>query len=144
MPETLQGAWLEGLSESIPASRHASLVGGASVSSPKGFPSNSTGNSSVSSSENVELSSRTQLVSDSSQVSASPTAEGLHLLLYKDESSFSSMQSPCAVVALEHCLKLSSLPTHTKSEYTFTISFTNKDLLFYTDTKYVVGVCRRV
>ena len=67
----------------------------------------------------------------------SQTPNGIHLLLYKDQSSFSNLQSPCTVLGLENCLKLSSLPTHSKSENAFTITLDKRDLLFYTDKRYM-------
>ena len=86
-------------------------------------------------SETSEVFSRDLRPSQSSQLSEGSPVEGLHLLLYKDESSFSNMHTPCAVLPLDNCIRLCSLPTHSKSEYTFTITVNNRDLLFYADTK---------
>lgn len=66
----------------------------------------------------------------------SHTQDHFHLLLYKDESSFSNLHTPCAVLSLDSCSKLSSLPTQYKSENTFALTLDKREILFYTDTRY--------
>ena len=69
----------------------------------------------------------------------SRTLNGLHFLLYKDQSSFSNLQMPCAVVPLDKCLKLSSLPTHNKSENMFALTLESRDIMCYADKRHVTG-----
>ena len=65
----------------------------------------------------------------------SRTPQDLHLLLYKDQSSYSHLQSPCGAVALNNCTKLSSLPTHAKSENAFAFTLDKREFLFYADKR---------
>ena len=63
----------------------------------------------------------------------SQTADGVHLLYYKHQASFASCESPCGVVLMEGCSTLYTIPSHSKSRNTFSVSFPNRNIFFYPD-----------
>lgn len=63
----------------------------------------------------------------------SQTAEGVSLLYYNKQSSFTNCEAPCGVVLMRACNKLYTIPHHPKSSNMFAIEFPNRTIHFYTD-----------
>lgn len=65
----------------------------------------------------------------------SQTADGVHLLYYNKQSSFTNCEAPCGVVLMQGCNKLYTIPNHSKSRNVFAVELSNRTIQFYTDSE---------
>ncbi len=63
----------------------------------------------------------------------SQTPDGVHLVNYKHQSSYANCEPPVGVVFMERCQALYTIPSHSKSKNTFSLSFPNRNILLYPD-----------
>ncbi len=63
----------------------------------------------------------------------SRTPDGVHLVNYKHQGSYANCEPPVGVVFMERCHALYTIPSHSKSKNTFSLSFPNTNILLYPD-----------